>query len=128
MKQGIGRRIRRKEDVRYLNGRGNFVTDMMLPGQREVAFVRSPVAHARIVAITKPPEFEASVSVRDDLTDVGAMVTPNTVPGYEQSRTVALLRAERKWRHPRVPALRSVIRLSPRCGSPSADETSSGNR
>ncbi|MEA3154041.1 MAG: aerobic carbon-monoxide dehydrogenase large subunit, partial [Betaproteobacteria bacterium] len=85
MKQGIGSRIQRKEDVRHLYGRGNFVTDMMLPGQSDVAFVRSPVAHARILKITKPPDFEASVYVRDDLTDVGAMVTPNTVPGYKLS-------------------------------------------
>ena len=85
MKQGIGSRIQRKEDVRHLYGRSNFVTDMMLPGQSDVAFVRSPVAHARILSITKPPDFEASVYVRDDLTDVGAMVTPNTVPGYKLS-------------------------------------------
>ena len=85
MKQGIGSRIQRKEDGRHLYGRGNFVTDMMLPGQSDVAFVRSPIAHARILSITKPPDFEASVYVRDDLTDVGAMITPSTVPGYKLS-------------------------------------------
>ena len=85
MKQGIGSRIQRKEDARHLHGRGNFVTDMMLPGQSDVAFVRSPIAHARILSITKPPDFEASVYVRDDLTDVGAMITPSTVPGYKLS-------------------------------------------
>src|SRR5205085_821679 len=42
--QGIGARVRRKEDARHLHGRGSFVSDMMLPGQSEVAFLRSPVA------------------------------------------------------------------------------------
>ena len=48
--QGIGPRVRRKEDARHLHGRGSFVSDMVLPGQSEVAFLRSPVAHGRICA------------------------------------------------------------------------------
>jgi len=49
--QGVGARVPRKEDSRHLHGRGTFVPDMILPGQREVAFFRSPVAHARITAV-----------------------------------------------------------------------------
>ncbi len=52
--EGIGARVPRKEDARHLHGRGSFVSDMLLPGQMEVAFLRSPVAHGRIRAITKP--------------------------------------------------------------------------
>src|SRR5918999_211076 len=52
--QGIGARVLRKEDARHLHGRGNFVSDMVLPGQSEVAFLRSPVAHARLTRIVKP--------------------------------------------------------------------------
>ncbi len=59
--QGIGARVLRKEDARHLRGRGSFVSDMMLPGQSEVAFLRSPLAHARIAQIVKPPECEQSV-------------------------------------------------------------------
>ena len=43
----------RKEDARHLHGRGTFVSDMILPGQSEVAFLRSPVAHARIARVEK---------------------------------------------------------------------------
>ena len=52
--QGVGARVPRKGDSRHLHGRGTFVPDMILPGQREVAFFRSPVAHARITAVRKP--------------------------------------------------------------------------
>ena len=42
----IGQRVARKEDARFLRGRGTYVSDMMLPGQSEVAFLRSRPAHA----------------------------------------------------------------------------------
>lgn len=47
----FGRRVPRAEDARLLTGRGRFVADVRLPGMVHVAFVRSPVAHARIAAI-----------------------------------------------------------------------------
>jgi aerobic carbon-monoxide dehydrogenase large subunit len=84
--QGIGARVKRKEDARHLRGRGSFVADMMLPGQREVAFLRSPIAHGRIVSIGKPPGCESSVFVRDDLADIADIVAANTVPGYRNSK------------------------------------------
>jgi len=42
---GIGASVARKEDERFLRGRGQYVGDFRIPGTREVAFVRSPVAH-----------------------------------------------------------------------------------
>ncbi len=45
---GIGARVRRKEDFRLLQGHGRYVGDIAMPGIMEVAFVRSPAAHARI--------------------------------------------------------------------------------
>ena len=47
---GFGRMIR-KEDVRFLRGKGNFVDDVNLPGMLHGAVLRSPYAHARIVSI-----------------------------------------------------------------------------
>jgi hypothetical protein len=47
-KHGIGASVLRKEDDRFLRGRGQYVGDIRLVGTREVAFVRSPVAHARL--------------------------------------------------------------------------------
>jgi carbon-monoxide dehydrogenase large subunit len=50
---GIGQPVRRKEDARLLTGRGRFGDDLVLPRQVHAAFVRSPHAHARIVAVDK---------------------------------------------------------------------------
>ena len=74
--QGVGARVRRKEDSRFLRGRGNYVSDMILPGQSEVAFLRSPIAHGRIRRITKPPGSEGRVFVRSDLAEAAAMIAP----------------------------------------------------
>ncbi len=83
--QGIGVRMPRKEDARHLHGRGSFVSDMILPGQSEVAFLRSPVAHGRLRRIVKPTGREDAVFTRDDLVEAQAMVAPTTVPGYKLS-------------------------------------------
>jgi len=47
----IGVPVLRKEDERLLTGRGRFADDVELPGQAYAVIVRSPHAHARIVAI-----------------------------------------------------------------------------
>jgi carbon-monoxide dehydrogenase large subunit len=47
---GFGR-MRRKEDVRFLRGRGTYVDDVALPGMLHGAILHSPFAHARIVSI-----------------------------------------------------------------------------
>ena len=44
----IGRSVTRREDDQLLRGEGTFVADMVLPNMVHVAFVRSPLAHARI--------------------------------------------------------------------------------
>jgi len=83
--QGVGARVQRKEDARHLHGRGNFVSDMILQGQSEVAFLRSPIAHGRIRRIVKSPGTETQVFVRADLDDAASIVAPTTVPGYKLS-------------------------------------------
>jgi carbon-monoxide dehydrogenase large subunit len=47
---GFGRMLR-KEDARFLRGKGNYVDDVQLPGMLHGAVLRSPHAHARIVSI-----------------------------------------------------------------------------
>ena len=41
----------RKEDARFIRGQGQFVDDVQIPGMLHAAILRSPIAHARIVAI-----------------------------------------------------------------------------
>jgi len=48
---GMGHRLKRKEDPRFLQGKGNYVDDIKLPGMLYMDIVRSPYAHARIVSI-----------------------------------------------------------------------------
>ena len=48
---GIGAPVRRREDYRLLAGEGRFTDDVNAPGQAYAAFVRSPHAHADVVAI-----------------------------------------------------------------------------
>jgi aerobic carbon-monoxide dehydrogenase large subunit len=45
---GIGAAVRRKEDQRFITGKGHFTADIERPGQAHAYFVRSPHAHARI--------------------------------------------------------------------------------
>ncbi|MFO1100566.1 MAG: xanthine dehydrogenase family protein molybdopterin-binding subunit [Xanthobacteraceae bacterium] len=45
---GLGKSVRRKEDFRFITGRGQYTDDIARPGQVYAAFVRSPHAHAAI--------------------------------------------------------------------------------
>ena len=49
----IGTRMLRKEDPRFLTGRGRFIDDVALPHMAHAAALRSPHAHARIKSIDK---------------------------------------------------------------------------
>lgn len=49
--EGIGARVVRKEDKRFITGAGRYVDDMVVPGMKHAAFVRSPYAHAQIKKI-----------------------------------------------------------------------------
>ncbi|MEX0404312.1 xanthine dehydrogenase family protein molybdopterin-binding subunit [Aquibium sp. LZ166] len=49
--EGIGARVVRKEDKRFITGAGRYVDDMVVPGMKHAAFVRSPHAHAEIESI-----------------------------------------------------------------------------
>ncbi|TMD65735.1 MAG: carbon-monoxide dehydrogenase large subunit [Chloroflexi bacterium] len=51
LKGNIGESIKRKEDDRFIRGRGNYLDDIVLPGMLHMAIHRSPFAHARIKSI-----------------------------------------------------------------------------
>ena len=48
---GMGHSIKRKEDLRFIQGRGNYVDDITLPHMVYGQLVRSPYAHARLKSI-----------------------------------------------------------------------------
>jgi aerobic carbon-monoxide dehydrogenase large subunit len=51
LKGNIGDSIRRKEDDRFIRGKGNYLDDIVLPDMLHMAIHRSPYAHARIKSI-----------------------------------------------------------------------------
>lgn len=48
---GMGHRMKRKEDPRFIRGAGHYVDDIKLPGMLYLDIVRSPYAHAKILKI-----------------------------------------------------------------------------
>jgi len=83
--KGIGASLERKEDDRFMRGRGQYVGDMRMEGMREVAFVRSPLGHARLGAISKPAGFEGDVFVHADLAGVAPIVASSSIKGFKTS-------------------------------------------
>jgi carbon-monoxide dehydrogenase large subunit len=49
--RGLGHSVSRKEDERFIRGKGNYVDDISLPGMLHLELLRSPFAHARIGSI-----------------------------------------------------------------------------
>lgn len=60
----------RKEDARHLYGHATFIADMRMPGVQDIAFVRSPRAHAEVRAVIKPKGAERHVFT---LADIGPL-------------------------------------------------------
>lgn len=64
---GIGASVRRKEDHRFLTGKGQYTDDISRPGETRAYFLRSPHAHARINKI--------DVSAAEQMPGVVAVLT-----------------------------------------------------
>ena len=94
---GVGASLRRKEDARFLHGRGRFVADIVRPGMLEVAFLRSPIAHAKMLGVTKPEGAEKRVFTLADLDGIGTIRANSALPGFRVSEQPAL--AKDRLRH-----------------------------
>jgi aerobic carbon-monoxide dehydrogenase large subunit len=81
----VGRPVRRREDERILRGRTRYLDDIDPPGAAHVAFVRSPLAHARIggVEVADAPDGVFSVITAADL---DGRVGDLPVQGFEGGR------------------------------------------
>src|SRR5437016_6185319 len=73
----FGKSIKRREDPRFITGRGNYTDDLKLPGMTYAAFVRSPHAHAKIrkidVAKAKAHPGVVAIFTGKDLTGVNSL-------------------------------------------------------
>jgi aerobic carbon-monoxide dehydrogenase large subunit len=88
--QGVGARLRRKEDDRLMRGRGQFVADLRFAGMKDVAFLRSPLAHARIRGVAVPSEHKSAVFTARHLTGVKPIRAVSGLRGFKPSEQPSL--------------------------------------
>ena len=88
--QGVGARLPRKEDDRFLRGRGQYVADIRLQGMKDVAFLRSPIAHARLHGVVIPDDQKHVSFSAADLAGVKAIRAVSALPGFKISEQPAL--------------------------------------
>src|SRR5713226_8993724 len=96
----FGKAIKRREDPRFITGRGTYVDDVKLPGMTYAAFVRSPHAHARIKAIdsaraTKVPGVLAVYTGQD--VRVGGLPCGWMLPGIKVPTRPALAQGKARY-------------------------------
>jgi aerobic carbon-monoxide dehydrogenase large subunit len=80
----LGQRVLRREDDRFLRGQGTYIENIELPGALHATFVRSPVAHARVVGVdaTAAEELGAQVFTAANV-DLGTFEAP-PFPGLDR--------------------------------------------
>jgi carbon-monoxide dehydrogenase large subunit len=98
----VGASPKRKEDGRFVAGRGRFLDDVRVPGLLHVALVRSPHAHARVLGVdakaARALDGVVAVWTLDDLPELAASVPP-LVPEPKGRAYVHPVLAGRKVRH-----------------------------
>ncbi len=82
---GVGQPVTRKEDPRFLTGRGRYVSDIDLPRQTFAVFIFSPHAHAAIRSIDKKaaeaaPGVLAVLTGKDYTADGLGPINPEAMP------------------------------------------------
>ena len=92
-KRSMGQRMKRKEDPRFIRGRGRFLDDIVLPNMLHLAIVHSPYPHARIVKIDKTAALGSpgviAVLTGEDLAAHGLAWIP-TFHGYDKQMVLAV--------------------------------------
>ncbi|MGM0560604.1 MAG: xanthine dehydrogenase family protein molybdopterin-binding subunit [Pseudomonadota bacterium] len=77
---GIGASVKRKEDYRFLTGKGHYTDDINKAGQVYACFLRSPVAHAKVTSINAEEARKAdgvvAVFTGQDMADDGVGSLP----------------------------------------------------
>ncbi|TXM91778.1 xanthine dehydrogenase family protein, partial [Methylobacterium sp. WL116] len=73
-----------------MRGRGQYVGDIRMPKMQDVAFVRSPLAHARIRAIHVPEGYRDRVFTAADLDGVQPIRAVSGLPGFKVSEQPVL--------------------------------------
>jgi carbon-monoxide dehydrogenase large subunit len=92
----MGKPMKRKEDPRFIQGRGRYLDDIVLPGMLYLCLVHSPYPHARIVKIDKTAALAVpgvkAVLTGEDLAAHGLAWIP-TFHGYDKQMVLAVGKA-----------------------------------
>jgi carbon-monoxide dehydrogenase large subunit len=107
---GMGHSVKRKEDPRFIRGKGEYIDDVNLPGQLWLDIVRSPYAHAKITGIDATEALKvpgvAAVITGADLEKAGLhwmptlagdkqMVLPTDTVMYQSQEVAAVVATSR---------------------------------
>ena len=107
---GLGSSMKRKEDIRFIQGKGRYIEDINIPGQIWMDMVRSPYAHAKIkgidtTAAAKIPGVLGFITGKDldkyglawmpTLMSDRQMVLPIDTVKYQAQEVVAVLATDR---------------------------------
>ncbi len=99
----VGASPKRKEDGRFVAGRGRYLDDLRVPGLLHVALVRSPHAHARVVSVdgraARALTGVAAVWTLADLPELAAANVPPLVPEPKGRAYVHPIMAGQRARH-----------------------------
>ncbi|MEL3890183.1 xanthine dehydrogenase family protein molybdopterin-binding subunit [Ferrovibrio sp. MS7] len=90
--QGVGNAVLRVEDRRFLEGKGEYLADLNIPGTWDLAFLRSPVAHARLKGVTIPEQYRGQVFLIDAIDFAKPIVAVGKAPGFKYSEYPPLAR------------------------------------
>src|SRR5229473_3503284 len=82
---GMGHSMKRKEDPRFIRGRGNYVDDIQLPGMLHMDIVRSPFAHAKIKSINADKAMKVP----------GVLAVPTEKVMYQAQEVAAVIATDR---------------------------------
>ncbi|WP_199562556.1 xanthine dehydrogenase family protein molybdopterin-binding subunit [Pelagibacterium lacus] len=93
--RSFGQSIKRKEDPAFLTGKGRYVDDIELPNMAHAAFVRSPLAHARIKSI--------DTSFARQIKGVIDVITYHELPESLRQRRLPLVVPVESLTNPRLP-------------------------
>src|SRR6266545_2177154 len=95
----VGASIKRKEDARLVAGRGRYLDDIVLPGMLHLGLVRSPHAHARVVAVDRAGASclggVVAVWTREDLPELAGSIPPLVPAPWSRSYRHPALARER---------------------------------
>ncbi|MBI3241489.1 MAG: molybdopterin-dependent oxidoreductase [Chloroflexi bacterium] len=87
MSKYVGTSMKRREDPRFIQGKGSYVANLKIPGMAHLAIKRSPYAHAKIksIDISKAKAHPGVIAVftGQDTMDVGALPSGWNVPNIK---------------------------------------------